>query len=127
MVWRAVLIVLGLVSYSFTTRMFVRAVAEFAGGSNLQRAIIIPYLAAGVAACLVAAFYRDSSGAIAGAAREAFLANIVMLAAPRLITRRSIAAERGFVYVTRSPGWLAASAIVFLGFAVVMGRGLRPG
>jgi hypothetical protein len=54
------------ISYFLTTRGVVQAVAKFAGGSDVQRLIVIPYIAAGVAACLAAMFDRDPSGALAG-------------------------------------------------------------
>jgi hypothetical protein len=127
MFWRAALVVLGLVGYSLATRLVARAVGGFAGGSDIRRLVLIPYVAAGVAACLAALFDRgDPSGALAGAARETFLANVVMLALPGSVARRAGVGAPDGIYVARSLGWIMGSAIVFLVFAAVMGRGFRP-
>jgi hypothetical protein len=128
MFWRAALIVLGIVGYSITTRLVARTVPGFAGGSDVRRLILIPYGAAGVAACLAALFDRgDPSGALAGAVRETFLANVVLLTIPRFVARRSPATARSHIYVRRSFSWLIASAIIFLLFVALMGRGFRSG
>src|SRR6202045_4603082 len=121
MFWRAALVVLGIVGYSITTRLVARTVAGFAGCSDVRRLILIPYAAAGVAACLAALFYRgDPSGALAGA-------NVVLLTIPRFVARRSPATARSHSYVGRSFSWLIASAIIFLLFVALMGRGFRSG
>jgi hypothetical protein len=127
MFWRAVLLVLGVVSYFLTMRLIVRALAEFAGRSDGRRLVFIPYIAAGAAACLAALFdRRDLSGALAGAVRETFLTNVVLFAIPGLIARSGLRPSR-VVYVARSFGWLAGSALILLVFLAVMGRGYSPG
>lgn len=104
---RASLIVVGVISYWLVTRVTVRALRGVTN-VDLTRLVLLPYFAAGAAACLAALFYqRDPVGSVAGAARETFLSNILVLLVPRWVTMQRNAAD---AVVARDNRWLVTSA-----------------
>jgi hypothetical protein len=120
---RAALIALGIVSYVIFTRMVVRAVARISS-LDLQRLIFIPYVAAGITACVAAMFYqRDPMAAMMDAGREGFLANIVLLAVPRRVAQLHPSTR---TLIDQNNFWIVAAAILFVVFIVVLGRGVTP-
>jgi hypothetical protein len=123
LVSRASLITLGVVSYFVFTRSTARAFAQVSK-IDMRKLVFVPYFAAGTAACIAAVFYAaDPIGALAGAARESFLANIVLLAVPWRSMPKQSSADAA---VARDNRWLTATVISFVVFVLILGRGAMP-
>lgn len=116
---RVALVSAGLGSYFACARIIGRPLRRVTSDVSLT-VTTIPYLAAGIAACVAALFSRvDTSGAIAGAFRETFLGNIVLLLLAR--KRRD---DMAAAVVTRDDRWLITSVVLFVAFAATLGRGI---
>jgi hypothetical protein len=112
----------GVLLYGWGVAALVRGLAsDGAGPQARRRRLLIPYVAAGLAACAAALLYRpDRFGALHEAALETFGANLGLL----LALRSKSPAIAPFLPVPRRRGALLAAGLAFLAFAATLGRGL---
>lgn len=129
--WRGGLIVLGAGIYFLSMRAAAFELKRFAGGDDasgrLFRLVWIPYVAAGVFACLTGALNRTiKPGAALGmAAASSFGAGLGMLFLPFM--RRDIAAKESSptVYVGLRTAWVIVAVAVIGVFLFFIGPGLE--
>jgi len=124
--WKLAGWALGLLLYGVTVRETVRAARPFSAdtearsGSRAQSMLRLSWTAAALSACLAAALYApDRLGAIGQAALEIGAGSMPMLAL------RPRSADRIEPALTRSGLWITLGALLFLGFAATLGRGVR--
>jgi hypothetical protein len=126
---RLILVALGFASYAYSMRVVgvnLRPFTAGAGQGRARRLLFLPYVAAGLAACAAALFYKeDPVGASVGAFRESFLTDAGLLMIPLWLYRARGASPSPPIYVTRRPGWVLTTAIALSVFVSIMGRGLR--
>jgi hypothetical protein len=130
--WRSIFVVVGIVLYGFSMSMLGLNLGSFVSGSCEEGArrsrlwLFIPYIATGIAACIAALLYRDDRiAALKGAAQETFVTNLGLLAIPLWFRRNRTAVSSPPNFVTRRLGWILSTAVVFVAFAGVLGRGLK--
>lgn len=115
-VWRCAMGALGFFLYYGSTRLVA---AELPSGTPL----VVPYLAAGVVACLTPLFFIGGPvlPALREGAFEGFGAvGLLILAWVRRCPTKSVST---LAFVDESLGWWFASALVILGFIATLGRG----
>jgi hypothetical protein len=125
-VWRAGLVVVGVVSYVGSMRLAARELQPFMRRepSRLRRLCLTPYITdgvlAGVASLLnpLGFFY-----VIASALPSTLGANAALLALPGTMHHLE-PPDRPVETIDRGPGWIAAAVVVVLLFIFVLGRGI---
>lgn len=120
--WRSALGAAGVLLYGWGVSALTRGLAaDGAAGPARAPRLLIPYLAAGFAACAAALFFRpDRHGALHEVILETFGANLGLL----LALRSKVPAAAPFAPIARRPGWLLAAGLAFLVFVATLGRGL---
>ncbi|HXC16427.1 MAG TPA: hypothetical protein VNV60_03195 [Holophagaceae bacterium] len=120
--WRAGLGAVGVFFYEWGISALARGLAaDGAAGPTRTRRLLIPYVAAGLAACAAALFFRpDRHGALHEAILETFGANLGLL----LALRSRAPATAPFTAIARRRGWVLAASLALLIFAATLGRGL---
>src|SRR5262249_43184143 len=115
--WRVALVVLGSALYVIGMRRVLRYVSGFvvaadaaSSSHRARRLVLVPYAAAGVAACFAAAFYTfDPVRAIGEAALEVVASVGVLLPALRTLKRRYVLPPLSCV--ERNTTWISAVAV----------------
>jgi hypothetical protein len=127
--YRVILFVCGLLLYRWTMRLLAREIQPFldeSGRSSRPRSgrlLLVPYLAAGIAACLAALTYGpDALGAVQEAALESFAANIGLLFLYRRASPPAVSAG-GRLVIHRSPWLLTAAILGCIAFTLTLGHG----
>ncbi len=129
-VWRAGLIVLGIVAYYLSMWAAALELSPLAGpdrgGGRLFRLVWIPYAAAGVFACCSAALNKtmEHGTALGLAAASSFGGGLGLLRLPDM--QRGLASKESSptLYLVWSAAWGIAAALVIAGFLVFVGPGL---
>jgi hypothetical protein len=129
--WRVALVVLGSALYVIGMRQVLRSVSGFvaaAGNASsahrVRRLVLVPYAAAGVAACFAAAFYTlDPVRAIREAALEVVASVGVLLPALSSLASRDVLPP--LACIERSSKWIGAVAVALVVFTALLGAGVR--
>lgn len=129
--WRVGLVVLGSALYVIGMRQVVRSVSGFvatadaaASSHRARRLVLVPYAAAGVAACFAAAFYTfDPVRAIREGALEVVASVGVLLPALSNLKPRDVLPPLS--YIERSSKWIGAVAVALVVFTALLGAGVR--
>jgi hypothetical protein len=118
--WKIILGAAGIILYYLS----IRIVSKY---SLTGLPLIIPYLTAGITACVSVLFFRgEALHALHDAALESFGAGIGLVIIYFMRGRRNAEDKNKFI-VERSAGWQAASLIITIIFILTMGIGMKFG
>jgi hypothetical protein len=116
--WRLMLGLAGIIMYYLS----VRLVRKY---SLTGLPLIIPYLTAGITACISTLFYRgDMLPALHDASLESFVSGIGLVII-YFMRKRRIEEDKNKFIVEKSIGWQAASLVVTVIFILTMGIGIK--
>lgn len=131
MVWESGLVLLGVVVYLLAMQATALELKRFAGldqrSGRLYHLVWIPYVSVGVFACCTAAFTPavGRETAIEMAALSSFASGAGLFGLPDGHLRMSFLTPSETAYVTWSPAWCVAAALVVAIFFLFLGPGLR--
>lgn len=119
--WHPVLAVTGVAGYLLTLRLGTPLARAVAAGRPWR--LLHPYWAAALSAVLLGALWQGDRG---GSALDAFLsfglAPLGYLLVIRAVARDAPAAAGGVI--GRQPAWIAGAAVLWIGFALTVARGV---
>jgi hypothetical protein len=129
---RSLLVLAGLAAYRLAIRAVAAGLAPFVsaddiGRSRLRRLLLIPYLAAGVAACVAAVLFPgDRLASLKEGGLEIFAASLglVELAWSARVPR--MAAPSAIAAIPRKPVLILVVAAAFVAFSVIINRPFGP-
>ena len=128
--WRLGLVVLGSGLYGIGMRQVSRSISAFVAADapsvshRARRLVLVPYAAAGVAACVAAAFYMPGSVRAIGEAALEVAASVGVLL-PAFWNVKPTSELMPLPHIGRSGRWIGAVAIALVVFAALLGRGMR--
>jgi hypothetical protein len=129
--WRIALVVLGSGLYVIGMRRVVRTLSVFvaadpsSASDRARRLVLVPYAAAGAAACVAAGFYiPDPLRAVREGALETYAASVGVLF-PAVWIVKPADALTPLPYIEWSGRWVGAVAVAFMIFSALLGYGMR--
>jgi hypothetical protein len=129
--WRVGLVVLGSALYVIGVRRVLRSVSGFVAAVDTasathraRRLVLVPYAAAGVAACFAAAFYTfDPVRAVREGALEVVASVGGLLPALPNVKLRDVLPPLS--HIERSGKWIGSVAVALVVFTALLGAGVR--
>jgi hypothetical protein len=128
--WRMGLVVLGSGLYVSGMRQVVRSVSVFVAADpssashRARRVVLVPYAAAGVAACAAAACYVPDPVRAMGEAALEIVASVGVLL-PALWNVKPTSALMPLAPVRLGGRWIGAVAVALVVFSTLLGHGIR--
>lgn len=126
-IWRLVLFTAGIISYFAAVKIVVNKVRELTLGNpeRIPKLILIPYISAGISACVAAWIYvQDPLIALKDASPQIFIYSVGFLFILQKVKRRKNKGFSNYIPVTRNLVLIFFVIIIYSLFLLVFGRGL---